>query len=211
MSISEWHLKQLGCFLESLEVDLYPEAPSPFHTEITAKAIQRLLELYPLTSASRVLDVGCGQGLALEMFGRNGIKATGVTLGEHDLSVCRAHGHDVIKMDQSFLEFEENSFDVVWARHVVEHSFFPFFTLLGFYRVLKPGGLLYLEVPAPDTDCHHEWNRNHYSVLTKSSWRTHLARSEFELVEELNYQFVVDAGNDEYWGFYCLKGMGEKQ
>jgi hypothetical protein len=64
---------------------------------------------------------------------------------------------------------------------------------------------LYLEVPAPDTDCHHEINPNHYSVLTRSSWRAHIIRSGFEIAEELTLSFQVIAGNDEYWGFFCKK------
>lgn len=204
-SLQEEKFTQLAKFLDGLASDIYPEPSSELHADISGKAVQRLAELHPVNSSTLVLDVGCGQGPALELFRRLGATVVGVTLGEDDLVSCRAKGHNVVRMDQSFLEFESCRFDIVWARHVVEHSIFPLFTLAGFHRVLKPGGMLYLEVPAPDTDCHHERNRNHYSVLTRSSWHAHLARCGYLPVEELSYQFTVMAGRDEYWGFFCRK------
>lgn len=205
MSISEWHLKRLSAFIDRLASDLYPEKPSELHNDITAKVIRHMAGKYPICAGTKILDVGCGQGVALEHFKKMGAKALGITLGDDDIAACRALGFDVRKMDQSFLDFTDDAYDAIWARHVIEHSVFPLFTLAGFYRVLMPGGLLYLEVPSPDTDCHHEINPNHYSVLTRSSWRAHIIRSGFVIDEELTLSFQVDAGDDEYWGFFCKK------
>ncbi len=108
-------------------------------------------------------------------------------------------------MDQSFLEFEDETFDIIWARHVIEHSIFPYYTLHEFKRVLKQTGLLYLEMPAPDTDCHHERNLNHYSVLTRSAWTSLIERAGFIIADRVSYNFSVIAGRDEYFGFYCRK------
>ena len=199
-------LAYLDRFLNRIASDLYPETPSPLHCEITAVALERLNKLFPLHPGMKVLDVGCGQGPALEYFRDHKLDYLGITLGDDDLKACRARGFRVEKMDQSFLTMADDSQDVVWARHVIEHSVFPLFTLDGFRRVLRPGGMLYLEAPAPETSCHHERNPNHYSVFPKGCWRALLERSGFRIIGDADYSFVVPAGPDIYWGFYCIKG-----
>ncbi len=104
-------------------------------------------------------------------------------------------------MDQSYLDFDDASFDLVWCRHALEHSVAPYFTLAGFHRVLAPGGALYVEVPAPDTACKHETNPNHYSVLGRSAWISLMQRSGFEVIDTVAIDFAVPAGPDTYWGF----------
>ena len=198
-------LNKLSRFIKRMAQDIYPETPSLLHSEITSKALVKLEELFPLQPGMHVLDVGCGQGPALEYFSSRKLEYLGITLSEEDIAECRAKGYRVEKMDQSFLTFSNGSKDLVWARHVIEHSIFPLFTLEGFWKVLKPGGMLYLEAPAPETSCHHERNPNHYSVLPKGCWRALLERCGFKILGDVDYSFEVPAGPDVYWGFYCQK------
>lgn len=198
-------MTKLTDFLNKIAEDVYPEPPSALHAEITHKALVQLHDLGGLRPGMQVLDVGCGQGPALSYFREQGTDCLGVTLGDADIAACRAQGFRVEKMDQSFLTLADESQDVVWARHVIEHSIFPLFTLQEFNRVLRVAGMLYLEVPAPETSCHHECNPNHYSVLGKAAWRSLLERSGFRIVADVDYTFEVPAGPDLYWGFYCLK------
>lgn len=192
-------------FLKKLEKDTYPELPTQLHTEITSQQLNSLLAKYPLPPGAAILDVGCGQGPALDIFREKGYQPTGITLNDDDVAVCRNKGHQVTKMDQSFLDYPPEAFDLIWARHVIEHSIFPHFTLAEFSRVLKTGGLLYLEVPAPETACHHENNRNHYSVLNRGMWASLLGRNGLQLLEQVNFNFTTGLGPDEYWGFVCRK------
>lgn len=195
------HLSGLEQFIEQLRSDVYPELPSEPHLTITAQMIERLLAKPGVTAGQRVLDVGCGQGLALRRFLAAGLRPVGIALGE-DVRICGQEGLDVRAMDQSFLDFEDGSFDIVWCRHALEHSIFPYFTLAGFKRVLRLEGMLYVEVPAPETSCHHERNPNHYSVLGKSMWCSLFERAGFALEEELDINFTVPAGPDLYWSFF---------
>lgn len=204
-------LERLTTFLAVIESHVYPEGPSKLHEDITRQALEHLKECYQPTPYALVLDIGCGQGPALRHFERWGVRAIGITLSDQDVVVCRAQGFTVAKMDQSFLDFDKEVFDVVWARHVLEHSIFPLFTLWEYHRVMKPGAILYVEVPAPETDCHHERNPNHYSLFSRAVWRQLLQRTGFLVVEETCYRFSVDAGDDEYWGFYCRKARSENR
>jgi SAM-dependent methyltransferase len=206
MEITFNQLARLVSFIDKIEGETYPEAPSFIHSEITGKALDIILPQYAIKQDARILDIGCGQGPALDFLRDKGyLSVVGITLNDEDVRVCRQKGHDVRKMDQSFLEFPDSSFDFVWARHVIEHSIFPYFTLAEFARVLAPGGLLYLEVPAPETSCHHETNPNHYSVFERGAWVSLSKRCGFTVRDEATYSFTTGMGPDEYWGFICSK------
>lgn len=188
-------------FLDNLAGDVYPEVPSEPHLTITRMMIQQLHKEGMIAAGARVLDVGCGQGLALEVFRALGMDAAGVTLGQTDLEVCRSKGFDVQSMDQNFLDYAAESFDLLWCRHVLEHSVAPFFTLSEYRRLVKPGGLVYVEVPTPDTSAHHETNPNHYSVLPKCSWLSLMTRAGLTVMNCVDLPFNVPCGPDVYWAF----------
>jgi SAM-dependent methyltransferase len=195
-------------FLQQIESKAYPESPMDAHTEITQVALERLGMFIEISACMRVLDVGCGQGPALRHFREKGAQVVGVTLNSTDLEICRSQGFQVHAMDQSFMDFEDKSFELVWARHVVEHSIMPLYTLHEFRRLLVNTGTLYLEVPGADTDAAHAWNENHYSVFTKQSWLALLDKAGFECFDGREYSMPLKyGGNDKYLGFYCrMKG-----
>ena len=162
-------MKRFRKFLKKLEGETYPEGITDWHSEITKQMFNKLIEVYNPQKNSRILDIGCGQGPFLELAKSKGFNPIGITLNDEDVKVCRSKGYDVFKMEQSFLDFPDEYFDIIWARHVLEHSVFPLFTLSEYNRVLKKGGIIYIEVPGNNTDCKHELNPNHYSVLHKEA------------------------------------------
>ncbi|TWJ18874.1 class I SAM-dependent methyltransferase [Geobacter argillaceus] len=203
MHVSPHSIARFLTFLEKVATETYPEQPSPGHDAVIARAMNVLFDNFVLPPAAHILDVGCGQGVALKPFQERGYKPIGVTLNVTDANICQQLGFDVRVMDQSFLDFDDATFDLVWARHVVEHSFMPLYTLTEFRRVLRPGGILYMEVPAPDTLA-HESNQNHYSVLGKTMWTALLKRSRLETAATIDYFMkTVDDRADEFWGFYA--------
>jgi len=187
-------------FLSALVGDVYPEVPSEPHLSITRMMIDGLVQDGLIRAGHSVLDIGCGQGLALEQFRAHGLVATGITLGS-DAQVCRDKGFVAHEMDQNFMDFAAGSFDLLWCRHVLEHSVMPLFTLAEYRRVCRPGGLIYIEVPAPDTSAHHELNPNHYSVLPISSWTHLFERTGLTIERSVALNFTVPCGPDSYWSF----------
>jgi SAM-dependent methyltransferase len=95
----------------------------------------------------RLLDVGCGSGFLLRDFRRYG-RAFGVDANEEAIRACRARGLDVEHVTSSPLPFERESFDVITALDVLEHLEDDVGTIDDLYRLLKPGGVLLVTVPA---------------------------------------------------------------
>jgi predicted SAM-dependent methyltransferase len=135
----------------------------------------------------------------------------GVTLSTEDVDICKRHGLDVRHADMNFLDNRDESVDLLFCRHSLEHSPFPFLTLLEYNRVLRPGAYLYIEVPRPDAERPQEHNRNHYSILGKTMWLSLLSRAGFD-VDWYEYEFPVKNTNDEsrkwleqYYVFVCRR------
>lgn len=96
----------------------------------------------------RALDLGCGTGLNLEQMSRYAV-ATGTDYFEEALSFCRARGHKLLcKADAAVLPFKDGYFDIATALDVIEHLDDDLVALKELYRVMKPGGLLIVSVPA---------------------------------------------------------------
>jgi len=205
MRLSRSNIIRLENFLDRIQSNIYPEPEDGGQEEIARRMLNYLIQNGYLKPGSRILDVGCGRGFSMAFFAEQGFSAVGITLGQEDLKICRQKGLDVFRMDQSFLDFKDDDFDLIWCRHCLEHSIFPYFTLSEFLRVLKPGGHLYVEVPAPDTTCRHQSNQNHYSVLGKSMWMELITRSEFIQGKVFDIDFETVAGPDTYFGFIQQK------
>lgn len=97
-----------------------------------------------------LLDVGCGNGRYLLTMRSLGWQVQGVELSEDGLKVCRSAGLDVHHGDLLSASLAANSFDVVTARHLIEHVPDPHSFMAELARVLKPGGKLIIETPNSD-------------------------------------------------------------
>ncbi len=102
---------------------------------------------------SNVLDVGCGRGELLEVFGQNGIQATGVDLNDDCLAMCQGKGLSVEKADLfSYLHaLPDKSIGGLACLQVVEHlppARLPEFVALA-HSKLKTGALMAIETPNP--------------------------------------------------------------
>jgi len=115
----------------------------------TADFEERLLDLsraFPGGGHS-ILDVGTSSGNFMEVAIRHGWKAVGLEPFPNDVARCREKGLDVMLGLAESLPYPDNTFDVVHASHVFEHLENPLAAAKEAWRVLKPGGLLFIEVP----------------------------------------------------------------
>ena len=106
---------------------------------------------YPGRHDLRILDVGCGTGMMLLDLAGLGT-AQGIDVSDEALRFCRQRGlQNVQKGNVVALPFEEASFDVLTGVDILEHIEDDVAAVREWGRVLKPGGRLFLFVPA------HRW------------------------------------------------------
>jgi len=101
----------------------------------------------PYAENGRLLDIGCGGGKFLQSMQHLGWQPEGVEFNESAVQTCRDSGLKVFHGELSSAAFPDNSFDVVTARHVIEHIPTPVEFVTEIYRILKPGGLMVLMTP----------------------------------------------------------------
>lgn len=207
LSLSFSGVNRLVEFLESFGVTTEVEELSVLHTHITEKVFGEISQQCTPSEYPNILDIGCGSGVALKIFYEKGYSPIGITINPKEVEICKAKGYDVRLMDQSFLEFEDNKFNIIWARHVLEHSIMPYFTLLELKRVLSDDGFIYVEVPAPDTVFNHQNNPFHFSTLTKSLWIALMNQAGFNIIRQFDIPIVNDEipDGDIYWSFILKK------
>ncbi len=107
----------------------------------------RYSDSIPFRSGGKALDVGCGSGKFVRSMGQLGWDAIGVDFSAQAVKVGRDAGLDIRQGTIAEAGFASESFDLVTARHVIEHIPQPVPWLQELRRVLKPGGLLSLRTP----------------------------------------------------------------
>jgi SAM-dependent methyltransferase len=97
--------------------------------------------------ARRILDIGCGTG----EFGRHkpsdAVEIVGVDIDSGALA--KAHAFETIvplDLSRNELPFDDESFDGVLAKDILEHIPEPLVLACEAYRVLRPGGVLVASV-----------------------------------------------------------------
>lgn len=110
---------------------------------------QRILPYF--AKAHKVLDVGCGRGVFMEMLRDAGIAPVGVDLSPESVQRCRELGFDQVFREDAvgFLKRNQGVFDGVVCSHIIEHL--PYDDALELVRAahmaLTPGGRLAIVTP----------------------------------------------------------------
>jgi len=116
---------------------------------------KRFIELNILNNFSkkaRILDVCCGDGVGLHVFKQYGFETvTGIDFEETKVESAKLIGYDVHKADFHDLSFlENNSFDLIYSSHSLEHAYDPSLVLKHFNRLLEDNGKMLIILPYPD-------------------------------------------------------------
>lgn len=95
-----------------------------------------------------ILDIGCGTGMLLEDLQQMG-PATGLDFSMVALEYCKNRGIDKLgRADVRHIPVKDNSIDIITALDLIEHIEDDHGLMAEFQRVLKPGGLAIMSVPA---------------------------------------------------------------
>jgi len=116
--------------------------------EVAPTLRTRLNVLEKRLGKGRLLDVGCGLGHFVKYASDQGWDAAGLETSTWAVQEGRRRYGIVIhacQLDEA--PIEPGSLDVVHANHVVEHMLEPVAAMEAARRLLRPGGLLVIEVP----------------------------------------------------------------
>jgi ubiquinone/menaquinone biosynthesis C-methylase UbiE len=152
------------------------------------RLIVSLLETYsPADGSQKVLDIGCGTGAMLDMLQPFGT-VVGADFAPQALSFCRARGdYPLARADVRRLPFADNSFDAVTAMDVIEHIDDDKAASAEIFRVLRPGGRLFVTVPAyAFLWSEHDEALHHYRRYTAPHLKDVFQRVGFH-VDHLSY------------------------
>jgi 2-polyprenyl-3-methyl-5-hydroxy-6-metoxy-1,4-benzoquinol methylase len=86
-------------------------------------------------------------GYFLEAAKNEGWRAVGLEASSYAVQHCRGNGFEAYKLDAAGMKEMGLVFDVVVMKHVLEHFPDPVDCLRQHYSLLKPDGLLFIEIP----------------------------------------------------------------
>lgn len=164
--------------------------------EIVKSDIRRIHKL--IGERGEILEIGCASGEYLAALrDKGGFKVSGVELSPYAAKKAREKGLDVSVGTLEEAKLKAESFDLVVARHVLEHLPDPSKTLSEINRILRPGGKFLAIVPNAatferdifkDVWCGYEVPR-HLFLFSGTILKEMLKKTQFELLS-LKHSFV---------------------
>jgi len=147
-------------------------------------------------AGSRLLDVGCGNSTFMLQAQSAGWDVVGIDFDEGVVEAARRQGFEVILGSAGALGLEGELFDVITLSHVIEHVHEPVKLLEECYRLLKPGGFIWLETPNIESEGYRifgaDWRGleipRHLFVFSFESMYQSLDSAGFKQIEQQPYR-----------------------
>lgn len=96
------------------------------------------------SSKPRLLEIGCGTGVFLDIARKHGFDCEGLELSTYAAEFVRKMGIPVRTESIEQADYAPESFDVIVMREVIEHLPHPLESLQTVHRWLKKGGVLFM-------------------------------------------------------------------
>jgi 2-polyprenyl-3-methyl-5-hydroxy-6-metoxy-1,4-benzoquinol methylase len=157
-----------------------PFDPSAF---LGSEAIVRKIQMkYAAIFQSHevVLDLGCGNGVFLELLRERSVRGIGIDSFSACIEACRKKGLEAKQAELlQYVESTDDKYDGIFCSHIVEHLV-PQTALKLFAesaRILKPGGRIVIVTP----------NARNIDVITERFWLdvTHVRPYPIPLLEKM--------------------------
>lgn len=141
-------------------------------------------------STKRLLDIGSGKGNALVGFARNGFDVKGIDKRDECINILSAFDIRECNLERDKFPFEDNSFDYIYSKSVLEHINNTEHVIKETFRTLKPGGITVQLTPDWTTDYKHFWDDpTHVKPFTRKGLQNAFKLNNFVDVEcEYFYQ-----------------------
>ena len=136
-----------------------------------------------------LLDIGCGRGDMLKSLHGAGYSVTGTDISPLSVDICKPHPVKISNLEKEALPFNNDSFDYVFSKSVIEHLHNPMSFLKQSLRILSPDGTAIIMTPSW---IHHGWgpfylDYTHVTPFTLPSLRDAMAMAGFENVRVIYF------------------------
>jgi len=138
-----------------------------------------------------LVDIGCGNGQFLRMAMQLGWQTWGVDIDPKAVATARKTGAKVIHGGFPDTGLPSQHFDLVTLSHVIEHVHDPIAALQEVFRILKPGGQIWISTPNMESGSHARFgptwlaldSPRHLVIFTRQSLKTALISAGFSDVD----------------------------
>jgi SAM-dependent methyltransferase len=135
-------------FYDQHPFDWVPANATEDIRSVVSPALADLIQA--LDTKSLVLDIGCGPGRVLGFLARRGVRCIGLDRSRVSLGLAvERYGRPGTVGDNLHLPFADGTADVVISDGVIHHTENPQAAFAENFRILKPGGRMYLAVYKP--------------------------------------------------------------
>ena len=125
---------------------VYDEKRTP-KTDYPLKLASHLFTRFDMRKGAKLLEIGCGRGDFLEAFQELGADCYGLDQAESAVKKLRHLQVKKADVSKEPFPFEDNAFDIVYHKSLIEHLYSPEHLMRETYRVLKPGGRVIILTP----------------------------------------------------------------
>lgn len=141
----------------------------------------------------KLLDVGCSVGTLMYQFQCRGWRVTGIDLDDNAVRLAQSIGLDAQTVTLEEAAFPPESFDLITMMDVIEHvpDHKPLVEKL--YSLIKPGGMLRLKTPCPESIVHYQYGPQwissdmHLLYFSRRILTDGLKRAGFDIVATRSY------------------------
>ncbi|HLT30643.1 MAG TPA: class I SAM-dependent methyltransferase [Myxococcaceae bacterium] len=158
------------------------------------KASRQIIDASQFRNVESFLDVGCSVGYMIAAAEKLGMQGAGTDISHDAVAAARSRGLDARHGELEAIPFDDQSFDLVSLRHVLEHTAYPERALAEVRRVLRPGGLALIAVP----DLHY-WKGDRQRMTYRYFRPDDLGRQHYVYYSELSLERLL-----EQHGFHVL-------
>lgn len=169
-------------------IEIYARIATPLVLAEYDRKLDQLERM--LGRKGKILDFACAAAYFVERANKKGWDAYGVDVGSWVKEAAEARGVRNIYIGQlASLNFPDGYFDIIYAAQVLEHLQSPLSTLAEIRRILKPSGILYVDVPNYHTipimlnkdDFYLNTPPQHINYFTPKTLKLLLERSGFKI------------------------------